>query len=51
MNEEIDISEEPAAEAEGAGSEQITTAAEEPAQQTVSEESIHTGRTGCLQLP
>ena len=39
MNEEIDISEEPAAEAEGAGSEQITTAAEEPAQQTVSEES------------
>lgn len=39
MNEEIDISEEQAAEAEGAGSEQITTAAEEPAQQTVSEES------------
>jgi hypothetical protein len=39
MNEEIDISEEQATEAEGAGSEQITTAAEEPAQQTVSEES------------
>ena len=39
MNEEIDISEEQAAEAEGTGSEQITTAAEEPAQQTVSEES------------
>lgn len=39
MNEEIDISEEQATEAEGAGSEQITTAAEDTAQQTVSEES------------